>query len=107
MKIDVISTSLPGNKTSKEEFNKFSGHCAGICYMADTFETLLNEDGEGSRLPLPNLIEPKDISNQIISRAVSKTFNNYISTKLNELHIKELSAEEHERLDFENFKKHK
>lgn len=44
MKIDVISTSLPGNKTSKEEFNKFSGHCAGICYMADTFETLVNED---------------------------------------------------------------
>lgn len=44
MKIDVISTSLPGNKTKKEEFNKFSGHCAGICYMADTFETLVNED---------------------------------------------------------------
>ena len=44
MKIDVISTSLPNNKTSKEEFNKFSGHCAGICYMADNFETLLNED---------------------------------------------------------------
>ena len=44
MKIDVISTSLPNNKTSKEEFNKFSGHCAGICYMADNLETLLNED---------------------------------------------------------------
>ena len=42
MKIDVISTSLPGNKTKKEEFNKFSGHCAGICYMADTFENIKN-----------------------------------------------------------------
>lgn len=43
MKIEVISTTLPGNKTNKEEFNKFSGHCAGVCYMADTFEALLNE----------------------------------------------------------------
>ena len=41
MKIEVISTTLPGNKTNKEEFNKFSGHCAGICYMADTFEAII------------------------------------------------------------------
>ena len=34
-------------------------------YLNTDYTTLLNEDGEGSRLPLPNLIEPKDISNQI------------------------------------------
>jgi len=44
MDIKIISTSKPGNKTSKEEFNEFSGHCAGVCYMADTFDAILNED---------------------------------------------------------------
>ena len=46
MDIKIISTTKPGNKTSKEEFNEFSGHCAGVCYMADTFDALLNEDKE-------------------------------------------------------------
>jgi len=44
MEIKIISTTKPGTKTSKEEFNEFSGHCAGVCYMADTFDAILNED---------------------------------------------------------------
>ncbi|MBQ7667845.1 MAG: FAD-dependent thymidylate synthase [Clostridia bacterium] len=46
MEIKVIASTKPGNITSKEEFNEFSGHCAGVCYMADNFETLMNEDKE-------------------------------------------------------------
>lgn len=69
------------------------------------FEELLNEDGEGNRLP--NQIEPKDISNQIIAKAISKSFNSYISTKLNELNIKELSAEEHESEKYKQLKNKK
>lgn len=69
------------------------------------FEELLNEDGEGNKLP--NQIEPKDISNQIIAKAISKSFNSYISTKLNELHIKELTAEEHEGEKYKQLKNKK
>ena len=46
MDIRVISTTKPNNTTSTEEFELFSGHCAGVCYMADTFDSLLSEDIE-------------------------------------------------------------
>lgn len=68
------------------------------------FEQLLNEDGECNRLPLANQIELKEISSQIIAKAISKTFNNYISSKLKELHIKELSGEKHDEEDFKKWK---
>ena len=59
MEIKVISTTKPGNKTSKEEFNEFSGHCAGVCYMADTFDALLNEDKAKTEKMLYNVKDMK------------------------------------------------
>ena len=32
--------------TTKEEFETFSGHAAGVCYMKGTFEKLVNEKPE-------------------------------------------------------------
>lgn len=44
MNVKIISTTKPNNITPASEFETLSGHCAGICYMADNFETLQNED---------------------------------------------------------------
>ena len=44
MNVKIISTTKPNNITPASEFETLSGHCAGICYMADNFDTLQNED---------------------------------------------------------------
>lgn len=44
MNIKIISSSKPNNITPSSEFETLSGHCAGICYMADNFTSLQNED---------------------------------------------------------------
>jgi len=44
MEIKVIASTKPGETIDKKEFNKFSGHVAGICYMSSSFEDILNED---------------------------------------------------------------
>lgn len=67
------------------------------------FEDLLNEDGNGNRLPAE--IEQKEISNLIISKAISESFNNYISKKLKELNVEELTATEHEIKSLQELKK--
>ena len=41
MKVTVIGSSRNGDL---EEFKKFSGHCAGICYMSSGFDGILAED---------------------------------------------------------------
>ena len=46
MEIKVLASTKVGNSISKEEAIKFSGTSAGICYMPDTIETLLNEPEE-------------------------------------------------------------
>ncbi len=43
MEITVIGSTQPFRKNSKEEFDNFSGKLAGICYMKDNFNTLVNE----------------------------------------------------------------
>ena len=44
MKINVIASTNMGYNATKADFDNFSGKCAGVCYMAETFEELLNED---------------------------------------------------------------
>ena len=46
MKITVIASTKPNYVATKEELENFSGHAAGVCYMPDTFETLMNEPKE-------------------------------------------------------------
>lgn len=46
MKINVIGTTKPNEMATKEEFETFSGHAAGVCYMKGTFEKLVNEKPE-------------------------------------------------------------
>ena len=46
MKIDIIGSTKPGYKMSKEEALNFSGKAAGICYLPNTLETLFNEPEE-------------------------------------------------------------
>ena len=43
MNIEVIASTKVGYKMPKEEAISFSGKAAGICYMPDNFETLMNE----------------------------------------------------------------
>lgn len=43
MKISVIGTTKPNYTASKEELEIFSGHNAGVCYMPNSFDDLLNE----------------------------------------------------------------
>ena len=43
MIIKVIASTKPGYKMPKEEALNFSGKAAGICYMSDNYEALLNE----------------------------------------------------------------
>ena len=67
------------------------------------FEELLNEDSSNTRFP--SQIEIKEISNMIISKAFSKSFNEYVSKKLKELNVDELTASEHEMKLFQELKK--
>ncbi len=46
MKIEVIGSTKVGYQMSKEEAIDFSGKEAGICYLPDNLEKLLNEDNE-------------------------------------------------------------
>lgn len=46
MKSKVIASTKPNYKLSIEEVLEFSGQEAGICYMPDTIDTLLNEPNE-------------------------------------------------------------
>ena len=46
MKIKVIASTKVGYEMPKEEALKFSGKSAGICYLPDTLEALLNEPEE-------------------------------------------------------------
>jgi len=46
MKISVLGTTHPGYTATKEEFENYSGHAAGVCYMPGTFEELMNEPAE-------------------------------------------------------------
>lgn len=43
MKISVIASTKEGYVAPKEEFDTFSGHSAGICYMTKNFESIKNE----------------------------------------------------------------
>ena len=49
MKLQIISTSNPGIIADKDVFDTFSGRVAGVCYMAGSFEDLMNEDVEKTR----------------------------------------------------------
>ena len=46
MKVEVIGSTKPKSKLSKEEAINFAGKSAGICYMPDDIETLFNENEE-------------------------------------------------------------
>lgn len=46
MKIEVVGSTKVGYKMSKDEAIDFSGKEAGICYLPDNLEKLLNEDEE-------------------------------------------------------------
>ncbi len=46
MKVEVIASTKVGYKISKEEAVDFSGKEAGICYLPDELDKLLNEDSE-------------------------------------------------------------
>jgi len=63
----------------------------------------LNEDSSNTKFP--SQIEIKEISNMIISKAISKSFNEYVSKKLKELNVDELTTSEHEMKSFQELKK--
>lgn len=44
MEIKVIASTRAGEITSKEDFDMFGGKCAGVCYMASTFDELASEE---------------------------------------------------------------
>jgi len=44
MDIKVIASTKDGFVAQKEDFDKFSGRTAGVCYMAESFDALMNED---------------------------------------------------------------
>ena len=46
MKVKVIASTHPNYKASKEAFDIFGGHAAGVCYMQSDFKTLRSEDKE-------------------------------------------------------------
>ena len=46
MEIKVIGSTKPGFELSVEDAKLFAGHSAGICYMKDDFDTILNEPTE-------------------------------------------------------------
>ena len=43
MKISIEATTHEGYVAPQAEFDRLSGHAAGVCYMPDNFEALLNE----------------------------------------------------------------
>jgi len=43
MKISVVASTKEGYVAPKSEFDTLSGHAAGVCYMPDTYEALMNE----------------------------------------------------------------
>jgi hypothetical protein len=49
MKLRVIGSTKPGYKLPIDEALEFGGKAAGICYMPDTFDVILNEDTEKTR----------------------------------------------------------
>ncbi len=71
------------------------------------FEEILNEYGDGSGNKLPSKIEIKEISKINISNAISKSFNEYISKKLKELKVDELTISEHEMKFVTKFRNNK
>ena len=44
MKISVIASKKPQYIANKDEFENLSGHCAGVCYMQDNFDKILEEE---------------------------------------------------------------
>ena len=46
MKISVIASTKEDYIAPKEDFDKFSGHSAGICYMSSNFNDIKNEPME-------------------------------------------------------------
>lgn len=46
MDIKVIASTAVGQIATKNDFEMYSGRAAGVCYMANTFDDLLNEDKE-------------------------------------------------------------
>ncbi len=43
MKISVVGSTKEGYLATKQELERLSGHAGGVCYMPDTFDSLLNE----------------------------------------------------------------
>ena len=52
MDISIIATTHMTYVADKNEFDTLSGKAAGVCYMANTFDEILNEDKEISSYPL-------------------------------------------------------
>jgi len=46
MEIKIIASTRPGQVASKDDFELFGGRTAGVCYMSDSFDTILSEDWE-------------------------------------------------------------
>lgn len=44
MNVKIIASTKENFVADKESFDRFSGRCAGVCYMASTFEELATED---------------------------------------------------------------
>ena len=53
MKMTVIGTTKPGYIAQKEEFDIHSGHAAGICYMPNDFQDIVNEPIEKTQRHRP------------------------------------------------------
>lgn len=49
MKISVVAATNTKQFATKEDFENFSGHAAGICYMKDNFSTIEQEDVEKTK----------------------------------------------------------
>lgn len=49
MDIKIFATSKINDVAPKEEFDKLGGIAAGVCYLPDTIETLINEDEEKTK----------------------------------------------------------
>ncbi len=46
MNIQVIASTVVGGNATKDDFEMFGGRAAGVCYMAHTFDEILNEEPE-------------------------------------------------------------
>ena len=44
MDIKIIASTAVGQIATKNDFEMFGGRAAGVCYMAHTFDEILNED---------------------------------------------------------------